>query len=68
MPHTLGNDVAGEIVTVGAGVTNVVAAQKTLVNPTLSCGTCTACANGDDHLCRSYDVLGRKRNGGYASS
>src|SRR5439155_22631382 len=22
--------------------------------------------NGDDHLCRSYDVLGRKRNGGYA--
>jgi NADPH:quinone reductase-like Zn-dependent oxidoreductase len=66
MPHILGNDVAGEIVTVGAGVTNVVAAQKTLVNPTLSCGTCTACANGDDHLCRSYDVLGRKRNGGYA--
>jgi len=27
---------------------------------------CPACANGDDHLCRSYDVLGRRRNGGYA--
>ena len=66
MPHILGNDVAGEIVAVGPGVTNVAAHQKTLVNPTLSCGTCTACANGDDHLCRSYDVLGRKRNGGYA--
>ena len=22
--------------------------------------------NGDDHICRSYDVLGRRRNGGYA--
>src|SRR5882672_6176515 len=66
MPHILGNDVAGEVVAVGAGVTNVVAAEKTLVNPTLSCGTCPACANGDDNLCRSYDVLGRKRNGGYA--
>ena len=66
MPHILGNDIAGEIVAVGAGVVNVVTGQKTLVNPTLSCGTCGACANGDDHLCRAYDVLGRKRNGGYA--
>ncbi len=66
LPHILGNDVAGEVVAIGAGVTNVAASQKTLVNPTLSCGTCPACANGDDHLCRSYDVLGRKRNGGYA--
>ena len=66
MPHILGNDVAGEIVAVGAGVTHVSAGQKTLVNPTLSCGTCAACATGDDHLCRAYDVLGRKRNGGYA--
>src|SRR5260221_8975334 len=66
MPHILGNDVAGEIVAVGAGVTHVAAGERTLVNPTLSCGTCEACAAGDDNLCRSYDVLGRRRNGGYA--
>ncbi|HEY6194810.1 MAG TPA: zinc-binding dehydrogenase [Candidatus Eisenbacteria bacterium] len=66
MPHILGNDVAGEIVAVGAGVTHVVPGARTLVNPTLSCGTCEACATGDDNLCRFYDVLGRKRNGGYA--
>src|SRR5262249_20403182 len=30
------------------------------------CGVCPACANGDDHLCRAYDVIGRRRNGGYA--
>src|SRR5439155_1689554 len=66
MPHVLGNDVVGEIVALGAGVKHLSVGQKTLVNPTLSCGVCPACANGDDHLCRSYDVLGRRRNGGYA--
>ena len=66
MPHILGNDVVGEITELGAGVTHLSAGQKTLVNPTLSCGHCPACANGDDNLCRAYDVLGRRRNGGYA--
>jgi len=66
MPHILGNDVVGEIVAVGPGVTHVTVGDRTLVNPALSCGVCTACATGDNHLCRSYDVLGRRRNGGYA--
>lgn len=66
MPHILGNEIAGEIVAVGPGVTHVQPGERTLVNPTLSCGVCAACANGDDHLCRAYDVLGRRRNGGYA--
>ena len=66
MPHILGNDVVGEITELGAGVTHLSVGAKTLVNPTLSCGHCAACANGDDNLCRSYDVLGRRRNGGYA--
>ena len=66
MPHVLGNDVAGEVVALGAGVQHLMIGQKTLVNPTLSCGACPACAAGDDHLCRSYDVIGRRRNGGYA--
>lgn len=66
MPHILGNDVVGEIVAVGPGVRHVAPGQRTVVNPTLSCGVCPACANGDDNLCRAYDVIGRRRNGGYA--
>lgn len=66
MPHILGNDVVGEIVAVGETAKHLSVGQKTLVLPTLSCGTCPACMNGDDHICRSYDVLGRRRNGGYA--
>lgn len=68
MPHVLGSDIVGEIVEVGSGVQELAIGQKTLVLPTLSCGTCAACASGDDNLCREYDVLGRRRNGGYAES
>jgi len=66
MPHILGSDVVGLVGALGAGVRHVKPGDKVLVLPTLSCGTCPACANGDDNLCREYDVLGRKRNGGYA--
>lgn len=66
MPHILGNDIVGEIVTVGEAVRHVAPGEKTLVNPTLSCGTCEACMRGEDNLCRQYDVLGRRRQGGYA--
>ncbi len=66
MPHILGNDVVGEIVAVGEAVRHVRPGGRTLVNPTVSCGTCEACMRGDDNLCRQYDVLGRRRQGGYA--
>ncbi len=66
MPHVLGNDIAGEVVALGDGVSHLKTGQRTLVLPTLSCGVCHACMNGDDNLCRQYDVLGRGRNGGYA--
>jgi NADPH:quinone reductase-like Zn-dependent oxidoreductase len=66
MPHILGNDVVGVAGVVGAAVRHVKPGDKVLVVPTLSCGTCPACLAGDDNLCRDYDVLGRRRNGGYA--
>jgi NADPH:quinone reductase-like Zn-dependent oxidoreductase len=66
MPHILGNDIVGVIAEVGPAVRHVRPGEKVLVLPTLSCGACPSCMNGDDHLCRHYDVLGRRRNGGYA--
>ncbi|HKQ57035.1 MAG TPA: zinc-binding dehydrogenase [Candidatus Eisenbacteria bacterium] len=66
MPHILGNDVVGIARDVGALVRHVSPGDRVLVCPTLSCGVCAACHAGDDHLCRQYDVLGRRRNGGYA--
>jgi NADPH:quinone reductase-like Zn-dependent oxidoreductase len=66
MPHILGNDVVGVAAEVGALVRHVRPGDRLLVLPTLSCGLCPACFAGDDHLCRHHDVIGRRRNGGYA--
>ena len=66
MPHILGCDVVGVATEVGAAVTHVAPGDKVLVLPTLSCGVCQACMAGDDTLCRHYDLVGRRRNGGYA--
>jgi NADPH:quinone reductase-like Zn-dependent oxidoreductase len=66
MPHILGNDVVGVAREVGAVVRHVKPGDRVLVCPTLSCGACAQCHAGDDNLCRQYDVIGRRRNGGYA--
>jgi NADPH:quinone reductase-like Zn-dependent oxidoreductase len=66
MPHILGNDIVGVAVETGPAVRHVEAGARVLVCPTLSCGVCPQCHAGDDNLCRQYDVLGRRRNGGYA--
>jgi NADPH:quinone reductase-like Zn-dependent oxidoreductase len=66
MPHILGSDIVGIARAVGETVRHVRAGDRVLVLPTLSCGVCPACMAGDDNLCRAYDVLGRRRNGGYA--
>jgi NADPH:quinone reductase-like Zn-dependent oxidoreductase len=66
MPHVLGNDVVGIVGEIGPAVRHVKPGDKVLVIPTLSCGHCAECLAGDQNLCRDYDVLGRRRNGGYA--
>jgi NADPH:quinone reductase-like Zn-dependent oxidoreductase len=66
MPHVLGSDLVGVVEAAGSAVRHVKPGDRVLVLPTLSCGACAACMAGDDHLCRDYDVLGRRRNGGYA--
>jgi NADPH:quinone reductase-like Zn-dependent oxidoreductase len=66
MPHVLGSDVVGVVAAVGSAARHLKPGDRVLVNPTLSCGACRQCLAGEDNLCREYDVLGRRRNGGYA--
>ncbi|MEO8298869.1 MAG: alcohol dehydrogenase catalytic domain-containing protein [Burkholderiales bacterium] len=40
--------------------------QFVVVNPMLSCGTCTRCQVGNTHLCAKLRVLGFRRSGAYA--
>ena len=66
MPHILGNDIAGVVKEVGELVTWVKFGDEVMVQPGVSCGHCEACLSGDDNFCRDYDIIGYRRDGGYA--
>jgi NADPH:quinone reductase-like Zn-dependent oxidoreductase len=66
MPHISGADVAGEILEVGAGVTDLESGARVMLQPGLSCGHCARCLAGEDNFCAHYDVLGYQSPGGYA--
>jgi NADPH:quinone reductase-like Zn-dependent oxidoreductase len=66
LPHILGNDVAGIVRQTGELVTWAKPGDEVMVQPGVSCGHCEACLTGQDNLCREYDMIGYRRNGGYA--
>ena len=66
LPHILGNDIAGVVRDVGPLVGWVKPGDEVMVQPGVSCGHCAECLRGQDNLCRQYDILGYRRDGGYA--
>jgi NADPH:quinone reductase-like Zn-dependent oxidoreductase len=66
LPLILGNDIAGVVREVGAGVDWVKPGDEVVLAPGFGCGHCEACLGGDDNLCRRYAILGSALNGGYA--
>jgi NADPH:quinone reductase-like Zn-dependent oxidoreductase len=66
LPHILGNDIAGVVRGVGEVVTWVRAGDEVMLQPGVSCGHCVECLRGQDNLCAEYDILGYRRDGGYA--
>jgi len=66
LPHILGNDIAGIVHEVGELVSWVKPGDEVMVHPGVSCGHCQPCLEGEDNLCREYDIIGYRRDGGYA--
>lgn len=66
LPHILGNDIAGVVREVGALASWVRPGDEVMLHPGVSCGHCYECLAGLDNLCRDYDILGYRRDGGYA--
>src|SRR5882724_10496809 len=66
LPHILGCDVAGVVRQVGDLVTWARSGDEVMIQPGVSCGHCAECLAGYDNMCDEYDIIGYRRDGGYA--
>jgi len=66
LPHILGDDVAGVVHEAGELVTWTKPGDEVMVQPGVSCGHCVECLAGRDNMCDEYDMIGYRRDGGYA--
>ncbi|HYX31301.1 MAG TPA: alcohol dehydrogenase catalytic domain-containing protein, partial [Pyrinomonadaceae bacterium] len=66
LPHILGCDVAGVVREVGELVTWARRGDEVMIQPGVACGHCDECLAGRDNMCDEYDIIGYRRDGGYA--
>lgn len=66
MPHIGGSDIGGVIAEVGDGVDPARVGERVVINPSLWCGQCWACARGEESMCLRFRILGEHTNGGFA--
>jgi NADPH2:quinone reductase len=65
-PHVGGSDMAGVVAGLGDGVEGWAPGDRVVVNPSLWCGRCEWCRDGEESLCREYRLLGEHVDGGAA--
>ncbi|MCB8987654.1 MAG: alcohol dehydrogenase catalytic domain-containing protein [Ardenticatenaceae bacterium] len=66
LPHIMGSDGAGVIARLGANVTDFAVGDRVAVNPTLFCGHCLFCRNGQENMCQHFAILGEHVDGFFA--
>ena len=64
-PITLGHEFAGEIVEVGAEVTNVKVGDRVTVDNTVLCGECYYCQKDQPLYCENFGSMGHNIHGGF---
>ncbi|MFQ5986235.1 MAG: zinc-binding dehydrogenase [Thermoplasmata archaeon] len=65
-PHVLGADGAGVVEGTGSEVTTAAPGERVVIDPSLPCGTCDYCRQGEEVLCLEYRILGEHVDGTYA--
>ena len=66
-PRVMGHEIGGDIVAVGAGVTNIAIGDRCAVYFYLTCGQCRWCRGGRETLCENFGgYVGVHRDGGFA--
>ncbi len=66
LPHTLGHEIAGEVVAIGSAVQNVSVGQKGIAYFYIGCKDCEMCRTGRENVCYSIKRLGFELPGGFA--
>jgi 2-desacetyl-2-hydroxyethyl bacteriochlorophyllide A dehydrogenase len=66
LPVTLGHEIAGWIEKAGADIKHVTRGDRVCVHYLAHCGSCEFCVRGLEQFCRSGQMIGKHRDGGYA--
>ena len=66
LPLTLGHEIAGTVVALGADAGGVEVGAPRVVYPWIGCGGCSTCQAGQEHLCAQSRALGMSRHGGFS--
>ena len=66
LPLTLGHEVAGVVEQAGKNVSHVHRGDRVCVHYMATCGTCDWCQRAHEQFCRSGQMVGKHRDGGFA--
>lgn len=66
MPHIGGSDVVGRVDALGKDVAGWTEGDRVVINPSLWCGRCEWCRQGEESLCERFRILGEHTQGGFA--
>lgn len=61
-----GHEYIGEVVEKGKEVTSLNVGDRVIVDPTVVCGRCYYCQNGEKNICENFSTIGIFEDGGWA--
>lgn len=65
-PLIPGHEFSGEVISVGNSKWNILAGKRVGIFPLIPCGKCSACKKKLYEMCRNYNYLGSRSDGGFA--